>query len=70
MKSIHVTKQFKTDGIIIGPHTVGIVPQRLTVRYSKDPGGFATVSFSDDKGTQIQVVVNGDFKLMMKELLK
>lgn len=66
----HGTKQFKTDGIIMGPNIVGLIPQRVTVRYSKEQNGFATVSFSDNKTTQIQVVVNGDFKLMMKELLK
>lgn len=63
-------KQFKTDGISMGLNTVGLIPQRITVIYSKEQNGFATVSFSDNKTTQIQVVVNDDFKLMMKELLK
>ena len=66
----HGIKQFKTDGIIMGLNTVGLIPQRITVIYSKEQNGFATVSFSDNKTTQIQVVVNDDFKLMMKELLK
>lgn len=32
---MHTTKQFKTDGIIMGANTIGLIPQRLTVRYSK-----------------------------------
>ncbi len=66
----HEIKKFKTDGIIMCPNTVGLIPQRVTVRYSKEQNGFATVSFSDNKTTQIQVVVDDNFKKMARELLK
>ena len=42
----HITKMFKTDGIIMGPNSVEIIPERVSVRYSIEPNGFSTVSFS------------------------
>ena len=67
---MHTTKQFKTDGIIMGANTVGLIPQRITVRYSMEQNGFASVSFANDKNISIQVVVDDNFKKMARELLK
>lgn len=66
----HITKMFKADGIILGPNSIGIIPERVSVIYSIALNGFSTVSFSDDKNTSIQVVVDDNFKKMARELLK
>ena len=66
----HTTKMFKTDGIILSPNSVGIIPERVSVRYSIEANGFSTVSFANDKNISIQVVVDDNFKKMARELLK
>ena len=66
----HVTKMFKTDGMVMNPNKFGIIPEKVAVRYSINTDGFITVSFSDEIETSIQIVVNDGFKQMAREILK
>ena len=65
---VHVTKMFKTDGMVMNPNKFGIVPEKVAVRYSIGDE-VMTVSFSDDIETSIQIVVNDGFKQMAREIL-